>query len=358
MRKLTAKGKPSKRRSTKKRGSKLPAKARRPDSKRRDSSPKQTSHAEQTRLNAANAKSGQARGRQKPPGNQPNPTLSALSALLADKSRLTALLQADKDRRGIPHRSLRFVGAHNIAQLTWCPMFAVLKSRDNELSTFFRVYLDDRVRMSVALGRITQPPTTDDAWLDIGNDIELSEVEAVARQRYERQAPERARQRRAFEYEQAVLAQLIKKYPGGRDEIEETGESLEEKWAERYPKTRWHFEWFGFAITAQPDGLTDEFVYEFKTHKMRRFLGEDRRNAYIQADIYGVLFKRAQKRVQILTREDNLIETTMTPVDDTNAQRVLTQFRTTVDADLAPAQPPWKCRQCEFNTSCPILQRR
>lgn len=37
--------------------------------------------------------------------------------------------------------------------------------------------------------------------------------------------------------------------------------------AERYPTIRWAFKWRDFMISGVPDGITDNFVYEFKTIK-------------------------------------------------------------------------------------------
>ena len=43
------------------------------------------------------------------------------------------------------------------------------------------------------------------------------------------------------------------------------GEFLETTKAEQYPTIRWNFEWDDYVIVGIPDGITNNFVYEFKT---------------------------------------------------------------------------------------------
>lgn len=49
-----------------------------------------------------------------------------------------------------------------MAQTTWCPMQAVLKSRENE-QVFFSAYLVDRIRYAVDAGTVTGMPSDDHA---------------------------------------------------------------------------------------------------------------------------------------------------------------------------------------------------
>lgn len=281
--------------------------------------------------------------------------LKELEALTKDKDRLEALLRLEKARRGLQESALCFVGAHNVAQLTWCPMFAVLKSRQNELSLFFASYLENRVHAASALKGVETLPTSDAEWLSIGADIKLAEYERYCHMRYEQGAPERERRRHKQERNKEFVDRLLARYPEFRAEVaSETPESLEDELAEKHFRMRWHFEWKEFVIITSPDGLTDEFVYEFKTHQRRRFLRDDLRNAFAQADIYGLCFGRTHKRVQIFTREDRKSETTTLPVDAANANSILERFKIVVDTTASPAQPDWKCGGCEFKDACPI----
>ena len=61
-----------------------------------------------------------------------------------DEKRLNALLTKEKKRRKLAKSDLVFVGMHNVSQFWLCGMYAVLKSRANELE-FFAAYLGDRL---------------------------------------------------------------------------------------------------------------------------------------------------------------------------------------------------------------------
>jgi len=131
---------------------------------------------------------------------------------------------------------------------------------------------------------------------------------------------------------------------------------LEHQRAERYPRTRWNFGWERYVVVGVPDGMTARFVYEFKTTKKRQYLPESRASAIAQADLYGYFFGRRTRRVQILIRDDERVETWQEPVDQENAVRVLRLF-TSVDDGVRPSLPPeWKCRVCEFKDVCPLLE--
>lgn len=42
------------------------------------------------------------------------------------------------------------------------------------------------------------------------------------------------------------------------------GAVYEELLAEKYPTIRWNFSWENYVVVGVPDGITDDFVYEFK----------------------------------------------------------------------------------------------
>ncbi len=91
--------------------------------------------------------------------------------------------------------------------------------------------------------------------------------------------------------------------------------------------------------------------------KARHFLPESKASGFAQADLYGYFFRRPTKRVQILVREDDSIETWQEPVDHANAVRVLQLVKSIDHIGFKPALPPeWKCRPCEFEGECPLLE--
>ena len=54
--------------------------------------------------------------------------------------------------------------------------------------------------------------------------------------------------------------------------------------SEKYPTFRWNFEWSKFVVIGLPDGITDKFVYEFKSTKKRLLF--NKALPFAQADLY------------------------------------------------------------------------
>jgi hypothetical protein len=126
--------------------------------------------------------------------------------------------------------------------------------------------------------------------------------------------------------------------------------------AEEYPTIRWNFAWRHYVLVGIPDGISDEFVYEFKATGSRFLSRFAKPVGLAQADLYGHFFDRPQKRVQMFIKEDGKTETFDGPVDHRNAEITLDSFARVDQGE--PARPPakWKCRPCEFRTVCPICQ--
>jgi hypothetical protein len=256
----------------------------------------------------------------------------------------------EKKRRAVGPDQLVFVGMHNVAQTTWCPMQAVLTSRREE-ALFFRVYLTDRIRRAERAGLIRSVPRTRREWLAVGDELTWRDVEAMRARAHE----ERAREKERWDRLGVTVTRVVEP-PSRAQDVKGMGAHLESVLAEKYPSTRWHFAWEQYVIVGRPDGLTPGFVYEFKTTKKRyASSNESKSSAFAQADLYGVFFERPNKRVQIHVRDDGVTDTWQEPVDRGNAIDLLRRFRS-VDEGESPALPPaWKCRVCEFRTRCPLL---
>lgn len=132
------------------------------------------------------------------------------------------------------------------------------------------------------------------------------------------------------------------------------GEFLDAIKAERYSTIRWNFAWDKYAVVGVPDGITGEFVYEFKSTRSRFLMNFLKPVALTQADLYGRFFKRSRKRVQIYIMEEDATETWDTDVDINRAEDILAKFKK-VDEGFAPPPPKaWKCKSCEFAKVCTI----
>ncbi|MCC6003785.1 MAG: hypothetical protein LM590_05530 [Thermofilum sp.] len=262
---------------------------------------------------------------------------------------LLDLLRLEKHRLGYGENRLVFVGMANIADYYWCSVKSVLKSRRDELM-FFASYLYDRITYSVRLGLVSKEPTSVDELLQIGDGIGFSDVEKLLEEEAEkfREATGKGESGREI-----LLCPKVEELDPKR-----RGEVLQALLAEKYPTIRWNFKWSNYIVVGVPDGITKDFVYEFKTTSSHFLYNYIKPVALAQADLYGYFFKRQRKRVQIHIVEEKQTETLESNVDVDNALRVLNSFKK-VDEGQEPQSPKqWKCRGCEFKETCPLYMHR
>jgi hypothetical protein len=307
--------------------------------------------------------------------------LNQVARLVGEKARLGALLAAEKKRRGVPPDRLVFVGVANATSVRFCAMKAVLKRRANE-GMFFASYLHDRLVYAHRLGLVSELPKTDAALLEVGAAITPADVERLFCQQVEeaRRAERHKGARSTWFYEERrepggavrwvinpdlppaerATYEAMAKDAGARvsnlnDDPLLRGRVLQASKAEKHATIRWNFPWGPYTLVGVPDGLTDGFVYEFKTTG-NRYLGSHLRPSMLaQADLYGVFFGRGTKRVQLYVMDAGVTDTEESPVNPANAEAVLVEFRR-VDEGFRPSPPRevWKCRKCKHRGGCPI----
>lgn len=304
-----------------------------------------------------------------------------LNSFLTEKENLNKLLALEKKRRKIPQDKLLFIGTADTAGYYWCAIWSLLKNKEME-PAFFGAYLADRVLYSVELGHIKTLPQEPQKLLEIGDDITLSDVEKLLTQRKKELEkndieispliyvditdPKTDNAIRVINpylskeeiksLEKEAKSQGIETAPA-EDYPTVRGRFAEETRAERYPTIRWNFKWQDYVIVGVPDGITKEFVYEFKSTRSKFISLFKRRVALTQADFYGYFFKRPRKRVQIYIAENNSIEMFDEPIDKENTIRTLNYFKKIDDGEPPKAPKKWKCKNCEFIDICP-LQRK
>ena len=310
---------------------------------------------------------------------------STVRQILGNRNRVKSLLILEKQRRNLPETALVFLGIGDVAKYWWCAQEAVFKNRDKELFSFGS-YLSDRIEFAHRLGLVTDLSNTDEALLDVGNQITLEQVEqllkkdAVAADRHaHRQAgvqvpwlsedrvdkdgtrkrlinpdssPEEKNRLQELAVEEGVPLIDLEHDPTRRGEIYEAFR------AEKYLRIRWHFPWRRYCIVGIPDGLTPEFAYEYKTTRTRFLMRFMKPVAIAQADLYSHFFQRPSKRVQILVVEENVTETFEEAADTSRALATLAAFARVDEGEPAHPPVPWKCRPCDFRTTCPISQAK
>jgi len=280
---------------------------------------------------------------------------------------LEKLLTLEKERRGVGANELLFIGMADTAMYNWCAMKSLLSNREMELA-YFASYLEDRVSYSLELGRIDAIPSDEEKLLDIGDDITFDDIEKLLSKRAEKREdidaiiiPPSLEKMSSPDKTDAILRILKGEIP--KQSIEkipptEAGMLLHMLKKERYPSIRWNFPWKDYVVVGIPDGITDTFVYEFKTTGKYGFLRFVRSVAFAQADLYGYFFKRGEKRVQIYVREKDEVLTWMEKVDTANAIKTLQNFRE-IDKEGKDPPPPraWKCKPCKFREECRVYKQ-
>jgi len=297
-----------------------------------------------------------------------------LDSLLKDEKGLERLLYLEKERRRVSKDELVFIGMADIAGYYWCAMKSLYKNRQME-PAFFASYLHDRIVYSFRLGLIDELPKSHERLLDIGGNIGLSDVERLLKERAQK-----------TDKQGIVLAietvdkngsrvmvvnpdlsqeevEFFEHRAGGKgtriaslEEVPPTirGQFIDRMKAERYPTIRWNYAWDKYVVVGVPDGITSEFVYEFKSTRARFLMHYLKPVALTQADLYGYFFRRGKKRVQIYIVEEDVTETWDADVDVNRAEDVLAKFKK-MEGGLLPLPPKaWKCKSCEFAGVCTI----
>jgi len=292
-----------------------------------------------------------------------------LVSLLGDKENLERLLHLEKQRRGVSKDVLVFIGMADVAAYYWCAMKSLYKNREMEL-TFFATYLYDRISYSLQLGLIKDLPQSPEKILEIGDEIEFSDIERLLAERSASKITRIAIETTNASGDRIMVVNpvfsleefdFLKQWAKDRkaqvvslDEAPPTvrGEIIADAKAEQYPTIRWNFAWDRYVVVGVPDGITSEFVYEFKSTRNRFLMNFLKPVALTQADLYGYFFKRNRKRVQIYVIEEDKTETWDTAVDTIRAESVLVKFKE-MEMGFIPTPPrAWKCKSCEFAKSC------
>lgn len=261
---------------------------------------------------------------------------------------LAYLLRLEKERRGIPPSRRCFVGISDLARYD---------ARIEEIA-YFSAYLSGRSEYASRLGLISRRPRLQTDWLPIAGQVSFEDRERLFLEEEQEVLPapfiflidtagreHPADQKtiadylaRRFEVVGMVFSSKPHKPVKASERrnrsllasgylrpltAAERGDLDEQLLGERYPKFRWHFDWGDYVVVGVPDGITDRFVYEFKSTKE---LKRTRAVAERQADLYGYFFRRKYKRIQIRDVLGGKVLTFSSAIDRANAERTLGHY--------------------------------
>lgn len=258
------------------------------------------------------------------------------------------LLTEKKLQEGIPENRLLFVGMANTAEYRWCPLQSFFSSVNTELE-FFNSYLVDRIAYSIYLNQLQEFPQDLTEFLDIGEELKFSDVEKILKDISLAQTVENKIIQKLLISMEVLRKLRDHKFAGIVDE---------RLYAEPYPTIRWNFKFKDFIVVGIPDGITEDFVYEFKSTQKESYVKNELPVAQAQADLYGYFFKRRKKRVQIRIRETGEIKTWESDVNAKEAEHVLDGLAKVVEGEvLLPPENErkWKCKACKFKEKCHLV---
>lgn len=239
---------------------------------------------------------------------------------------------------------------------------------------FFGAYLEDRINCALKTGLISRRPRGDAELLAVAAKPTIEERERLFKVERPRKpyaggmwVKDSSGRLHAVDkkFRREYLAGRIKVDFDGFDEDEPDDRAKSEAimrgraeqlfLSESYNTFRWHFNWRHYVVVGVPDGITDQFVYEFKSTKILHY---QMPVAEVQADLYGYFFRRRHKRLQFHDIQHGKLLTVSGPVSRSNAQRTLRDFAA-IDAGERPIAPkPWKCKRCEYLSVCPVSPLR
>jgi len=133
--------------------------------------------------------------------------------------------------------------------------------------------------------------------------------------------------------------------------------ALQEILAERHPTILWAKKWDKYVVVGVPDGVGGDFVYEFKTTKIRRFDKYVLPVARTQANIYTWLFKRQRWVVEIFSCTDLTLYRWEGEVDYAEVERTLKGFKAVEEGGEAVSPMCWKCERCEYRDHCRLKEK-
>lgn len=238
-------------------------------------------------------------------------------------------------KRGIP----RYLMVSNIAQQHWCHQVSIYRAVEKEkvvklLVRELREYPENKRRIRKDIMKYR--------YISEG---ELMELEGISEERGKPWmviSPKRKR--------------VCLPIP---DNILKVGEMEQKLYAERYPTVQTFFVWKEYTIVACPDGISDDFCYEFKSTGNPFFYSYVKPVALSQVHIYSYFYKKPKVRAQIRIRSTEEINTIKGRRDNTRVAEALDTMDKLLRGKIKPIPPAaWKCRKCEYRKECPVRGKK
>jgi len=256
------------------------------------------------------------------------------------------LLFLEKKKLKIPTNQLVFVGMKNLADYYWCAWQYYKKSLEMEISFFWNCVMYNFF-YSKEFGLLPQK-WTKESFLSMGEKITYAHVQKSLKKIIpDIQGTEQKKQRAAY------IEHVTEMINNESDPIRK-GNFYHQIKKEEYPTCFWHFRYKNLIIVGIADGITDKFVYEFKSTKHDGWLQSIKNSASMQADIYGYFFKRDTKRIQIYCHTNDKTYTYVEPVNTKKVIDLLEKWISMINGEIPLKPKPYKCNNCEYKDNCEL----
>lgn len=252
------------------------------------------------------------------------------------------LMKLEKQRLGFNQNDLVFVSAGDFSKFYWCPMQTYFSLKQNETKKF-EGYLLDKIQYSFELGDLKKLPQTKNELLSIGDKIKLKDIYQLLKQK---------KYSNIKTQEQIIDAKKQLKQCTLQTE---KGHYLETIYAQTFSQIHWFVKYKNFIFTCEPDGISEEFVYEFKSSKNTYFSKQSMQKAKLQTDIYAVCFNQKNKRIDQLITSTNKIQKIEESLNIKRLDFVIEQINNIIKGVLpSPPYQKFKCNNCEYKNECTI----
>jgi len=255
---------------------------------------------------------------------------------------LNYLMELEKVNFGFKKDDLVFISAGDFSRFYWCPMESYLSCKENELIKYFG-YLKDKIEYTIKLNKLEKIPKTEQELIKIGMNLTLNEIFILLKRKeyYNNVSPEEieiAKTKLKTETKQQIK-----------------GIYLEIIHAKKMPKIHWVKKYKNFIFTCAPDGIDEDYVYEFKSSKNSFFGDLNLNKAKLQADLYGICFNKKFKLIEQLILTTNKLNIIKEKINLNEVNRVILEFNNILKGKL-PKSPKeeFKCKVCKYKNICKI----
>jgi CRISPR/Cas system-associated exonuclease Cas4 (RecB family) len=236
-------------------------------------------------------------------------------------------LRRYKSINKVQKNKIVFLGAANISQINWCELYTYYKCKDEELM-FMELYFSDLLSYSKLLRKPTLGDYKIKTLFNLDIAITVEEIMSLINKNS------------IYDFE--ILDDKC-------IDVLEMGENFHRTKAEQYKTVRWHLKQDDRIIIGVPDGIENNFVYEFKSTKnVKKMKG----TALLQANIYAFMFNKTDIRVQIYDYIKDELYTYEEQRNKDNMLEILKRIENIENGNVPTNLIQYKCKGCCYRKTC------